>query len=61
MSFGWSLAGSSLSAEGWHPAHGVSFDALASGAAEKEFVYQNSMRLNAEYYASQAGQKAFVV
>ncbi|HEY5998488.1 MAG TPA: glutamate synthase [bacterium] len=35
--------------------------ALERGAAEEEFVYQNSMRLNAEYYASQAGQKAFVV
>ena len=30
-------------------------------AAEDEFVYQNSMRLNAEYYASLGEQKAFVV
>src|SRR5512143_2470811 len=34
---------------------------LAREKAEDEFVYQNSMRLNAEYYASLGEQKAFVV
>jgi glutamate synthase domain-containing protein 1 len=36
-------------------------EAMERGRAEEEFVYQNTMRLNAEYYASAGKQKAFVV
>ncbi len=36
-------------------------DGLDRGKAEDEFIYQNSFKLNNEYYASLGGQKAFVL
>jgi len=40
---------------------GQGLETMERDQAEDEFVYQNSMRLNTEYYASVGKQKAFVV